>query len=287
MPAFVLVVPRADSELAADHLFGLGVTAVEERESSVDGSVELWTEVGNGEASISAAVASLRPPWSWRSVAVDASVTERWRAYASPTWVTDDVVIVPAWLTGSTDTADALAVAIDPGAAFGLGDHPTTQLTTRLMLDALVAGDQAVLDVGCGSGVLAIVAARRGARRVEAIDISTAAIEATRLNVTANGVADRVFASTTLLAHVEATFDVVVANVLAPVLVEMADDLRRVLAPGGTLIVSGVRADRHDHVLRALGPFVDTHTVTMDGWAAIGLSDNPDRPNRRESGAAK
>ena len=194
MLAFVVLVPAADRELAVDHLFRLGVSAVEERESDVDGRVELWTEVGDQPASVSDAATSLAAGWSWRSVEIDESVARSWREFAAPTWVTDDVVIVPSWLGDTAvaaGTAAVLAIAIDPGAAFGMGDHPTTQLTLRAMLDEIRLRERRplrVLDVGCGSGVLAIGAALRGATSVVGIDISTAAVEATTSNSVANGV---------------------------------------------------------------------------------------------------
>jgi len=271
--AFVVAVPEADRELAVDHLFRLGVAAVEEREGGNAGLVELWTEVGDEPASIAHTASSLAPGWSWRSVEIDESVASRWRESATPIWVTDDVVIVPAWRAEALETGDALTISIDPGAAFGMGDHPTTQLTMRAMLDEIATRGPSVrvLDVGCGSGVLAIAAALRGASPVVAVDISTAAVEATNANASANGVGDAVTVSTTPLADVHATFDIVVANVLAPALVHMADDLRLVVADGGVLIISGVLADRHQHVLDALSPLVPTGTLTMDGWAAVGL----------------
>lgn len=145
----------------------------------------------------------------------------------------------------------------------------------RFLLDSLDARDgppRHVLDVGCGSGVLAIAAARRGVPSVVAVDISTAAVEATMANAATNGVADRVSASTTPLAEVDGPFDLVLANVLAPALIELATDLRRVLAPAGVLVISGVLADRHLHVLETLTPLVAIQTLTMDGWAAVTMS---------------
>jgi ribosomal protein L11 methyltransferase len=126
-----------------------------------------------------------------------------------------------------------------------------------------------VLDVGCGSGVLAVGACLLGASHATAIDISPASVPTTKLNATANGVADRVDVSNTPLALIDGTYDVVVANILAPVLIELADDLRRVVAPSGVLIISGVLAGGHEHVEAALRPLRRTHLVTLDGWAAI------------------
>src|SRR4029077_9775163 len=103
-----------------------------------------------------------------------------------------------------------------------------------------------------------------GASRATAIDISPAAVPTTRANASANGVADRIDVSTTPLADVDGVFDVVVANILAPILIDLADDLRRVVAPSGVLIVSGLLADRHDHVEAALLPMRGTARATLD-----------------------
>ena len=274
MLAFVVVVPAADAELVSDRLFGLGVAAVEERACELVGCVELWTEVGDSAAAIDSAVAALDGSWTWRTTTLDESVADSWRQHTAPITVTGDVVIVPTWLAGSTDTGSATPILIDPGAAFGMGDHPTTQLTLRVLLRELTTRSvsASVLDVGCGSGVLAIAAAQRGAHPVVAIDISPAAVEATDANAMTNGVADAVNASTTALAEVAGEFDIVLANVLAPALIDMAADLRRVLACGGVLVVSGILADRHDHVLEALLPLVPVATATLDGWAAVTLA---------------
>jgi ribosomal protein L11 methyltransferase len=286
MLAFVLVVPIADVELAADRLFQLGVTAVEERSSDVAGHAELWTEVGDSDEAIAAAAGSLPPAWAWHTCVVDESVAGTWRQFATPIWVTDQLVVVPAWWAGSIDLGSAMAITIDPGAAFGMGDHPTTRLTLRAMIDELDrASEPSVLDVGCGSGILAIVAARRGARRVVAIDIATAAIEATVVNAAANGVSAMVDASTTGIAELDGGFDVVVANVLAPPLIAMATELRRVLAPGGALVVSGIRTDRQRRVLDALRPLVPVATTSDDGWAAVTLTHSGRIPIPTTDGA--
>jgi len=119
--------------------------------------------------------------------------------------------------------------------------------------------------------VLAVIAAVRGAGEVEAIDLADPAREATLDNARRNGVADIVRASTRSISDVDGEFDVVLANILAPVLVSMSDDLRRVVACDGTLVISGILADRHDHVLEALHPMVVVSTRELEGWAAVEL----------------
>ena len=192
MLALVVTVPAGEAELASDALWALGVVAIEERTSAgspatEDHLVELWTSLGEDVATITRAAEAFPARWRWRTVEIDPAVTESWRAHAVPSWVDRDLVVVPAWQDVDTP-GGTLRVDIDPGAAFGLGDHPTTVLTLRLLREVMWPG-ATVLDVGCGSGVLAVVAARLGAPYVEAIDISVAAVEATIANAARNDVA--------------------------------------------------------------------------------------------------
>jgi len=270
--ALVVTVPAVELELASDALWALGVVAVEERDpadATEDHLVELWTSLGDDVDAVAHAAEGFPARWRWRLVDVDESVADSWRQHALPTWVEADLVVCPAWV--AIDVPDDVTVLrIEPGSTFGLGDHPTTVLSMRALRRAVFAGST-VLDVGCGSGVLAIAAARFGAARVDAIDIAPAAVPTTRENAVANQVDALVHVSTTPLAEVDGTFDVVVANILAPTLVALADDLRRVLSPAGVLIVSGLLADRHAHVETALAPLHLVDRDTRDGWAALTL----------------
>jgi ribosomal protein L11 methyltransferase len=271
MLALVVTVPASEVELASDALWALGVMAIEERAGdggpTEDHFVELWTALGDDVEAITGAAEAFPKRWRWHTVTIDPAVAESWRVHAVASWVDARLVIVPAWQDITTDP-DVLRVDIDPGAAFGLGDHPTTVLSLRLLHELLWPG-ASVLDVGCGSGVLGIVAARLGAPYVAAIDISTAAVEATTANAERNGVAGVVTATTTPLAAVDEAFDVVLANLLAPIVVEVAADLRRVTAPAGALVVSGILEASHDHVVDALAPMRVVETAARDGWAAL------------------
>lgn len=269
MLALVVTVPANEAELAADALWALGVLAVEERAAGAgteDHFVELWTSLGDDVGAITHAAEGFPARWRWRTVDVDPALADSWRAHALPTWVADDLVVVPAWLDVDVP-ADAMRIDIEPGATFGLGDHPTTVLTMRLLRRAWFPG-ATVLDVGSGSGVLAVAAARFGAPYVEAVDISPAAVDATIDNARRNGVERVVSASRMPLSAVEGPFDVVVANLLAPVLVELADDLVRLVSPSGALVVSGVLEGGYDHVLEALAPMRPVDVLTRDRWAA-------------------
>lgn len=267
MRALVLTVARREAELAADDLWALGVVAVEERAGANAGSIELWTSLGDDGALLNETLRHLR--WPWRLETVDEAVSETWRAFALPTWVDDDLVVHPAWVDPG-DVGGAIAIAIEPGSTFGMGDHPTTTLSMRALRRAVAPGDR-VLDVGCGSGVLAIAACRFGAADAVGIDISPAAVPTAEHNAAINGVSDRVVVFITPLAEIDGTFDVVVANILAPALVDLADDLRRVLSAQGTLIISGVLAERHQHVLDALSPLRVVASEVRDSWTAISL----------------
>ena len=272
MRSFVVTAPAGESELAADALWALGVCAVEERASAASSSdVELWTAVADGEVAVKQAVSALRAGWTWRVETLDAEPAETWRDHARPVSIGNSVMIIPAWLDPPVPS-DITPVYVEPEASFGLGDHPTT----RLALAHLVAAvgerpDARVLDVGCGSGVLAITAVLRGALCARAVDVSPAAVEATRHNALRNDVEALLDVDGTEIGALGGAYDIVAANILAPVLVSMAPELRRVTDPGGLLIVSGVLADRHDHVLDALAPLVAVETSETEGWAAITL----------------
>jgi ribosomal protein L11 methyltransferase len=149
-----------------------------------------------------------------------------------------------------------------------MGDHPTTRLTLLAARRWVQPGCR-VLDVGCGSGVLAIGALMFGAASAVGIDIAPAAVPITELNAAANGVV--VDVSTTPLEDVQGRYDLVLANILAPALVALAPHLQRVLAPGGTLVISGILDGAYDHVLEALAPLQVVQTDTLDGWAAVTL----------------
>jgi ribosomal protein L11 methyltransferase len=268
MLGLVVTVPDDDVELASDRLWALGVVAIEERRSGE--LVELWTSLGDDADAVGAAVERQLADWSWCLVEIDEAVADTWRQHAQPVWVQPDLVVCPAWVPFEA-ADDVTVIRIEPGATFGLGDHPTTMLTMMALRVALTPA-ATVLDVGCGSGVLSVAACVMGASHVVAIDISPAAIPVTTANAALNGVTDRVQVSTTPLAEVDGQYDIVLANILAPTLIELADDLRRVMTPGAVLIVSGVLADRHDHVEEALRPLRRTGRLTADGWAAVTLA---------------
>lgn len=268
---FHVTVPVAEQDIAADRLWQMGVEAVG-LSDEVDGLIELWTSVGSTGAAIERAVAMLEPHWTWWAADVVAP-DEIWRDHVAPAWYRTTGVVVPAWKLGDADVGAATHVTlIEPGSSFGLGDHQTTKLTLRLLSEHLdVAEPATLLDVGCGSGVLGVLAAQRGVKTIRSTDISAGAVEATQANAALNGVAGQIDVDMAILDSIEGPFDVVVANILAPVLVALAPDLRRLTAVAGTLIISGILAEKHQHVLDALAPLVVVDIVTEDSWVALSL----------------
>jgi ribosomal protein L11 methyltransferase len=163
---------------------------------------------------------------------------------------------------------DAVCVRLDPGLAFGTGTHPTTRMCLQWMDGADLAGRE-VVDYGCGSGILAIAAALLGARRVVAIDNDAQALTATRDNAALNGVAARVEARAPTSAPPAA--DVLLANILAGPLVELAPLFGSAVRRGGSVVLSGILADQGSAVEAAYAPWFDLAPPTAeDGWLCYG-----------------
>ncbi len=171
---------------------------------------------------------------------------ESWKATFTPIRI-GRFLVRPTW-SDATDDGALIALVLDPGMAFGTGLHPTTQACLERLSTLEVSGAR-VLDVGCGSGVLAIAAAKRGAGTVTAVDIDPLAVRATAENSATNGVTIAVTAGGA--ADVAGTFDLVLANIVAPVLVRIAADLGARLAPAGTLVLAGIIADAEASVVEA------------------------------------
>ncbi len=183
------------------------------------------------------------------------------------------LVIRPTWRR-HRPVPDEVVIALDPGMAFGTGLHPTTRLCLigleRLADDGRLAG-ASVVDVGCGSGILSVTAARFGAARVLGLDIDPIAVEATTANARRNRVARRVRAREGSLPAADGPFDVVLANLIAGLLVRLAAALYDATAPGGKLLASGIYVDREPEVRRALAAagFHVTGRDTEGDWVAL------------------
>ena len=216
----------------------------------------------------------LRPIGELRTRLVDeADWADAWKAHFPVMRVGAHLVIRPTWRRHRAAPGDVV-LALDPGMAFGTGLHPTTRLCLAAIEGGADRGEldgARVLDVGCGSGILSIAAARLGARAVSGLDIDPIAIKATLANARRNRLARRIRAREGSLPSGEAPFDVVVANLIASVLIALAGSLRAELRPGGLLLASGIFEDREAEVAAALGAAgLDVVGRSVEGeWVAL------------------
>jgi ribosomal protein L11 methyltransferase len=196
----------------------------------------------------------LRPIGELRTRLVDeADWADAWKAHFPVLRIGRRVVVRPTWRRHRRQPGDVV-LALDPGMAFGTGLHPTTRLclaAIERLADRGGLRDARVLDVGCGSGILAIAALRLGAVTAVGLDTDPIAIEATVANTRRNRLARRVRARQGSLPSGAPPFDVVLANLIAGVLIGLAVPLRGELRPSGTLLASGIIADREAEVVRA------------------------------------
>ncbi len=181
----------------------------------------------------------------------------------APVDVTPEFWIVPTWHEPPAQARQV--IRLDPGLAFGTGTHPTTRMCLRWIATRSLAG-QRVLDYGCGSGILAIGAAKYGASDIDAVDIDEAAVRATLDNAQANGV--------TLKAGLpdaaQGLYDTVLANILATPLKMLAPLLRAHVAPGGSLVLAGILERQADELTAAYAPYCHLAVVdTQDGWVLM------------------
>jgi len=200
----------------------------------------------------------------------DADWTDAWKAGYVPQRI-GRVVIVPSWLEEPIGP-DEVSLRLDPGMAFGTGLHPTTRGCLTL-LQAISPMPPVVLDVGSGSGILALAALRLGAERAVCYDTDPLAVEATLANAKANGLADRVTAHLGSLprTHPGEPYPLVLANLVATALVDLAEPLAAHTAPGGTLLASGIIEGRADEVVAALtaAGFVPDRRIDEGEWISL------------------
>ena len=206
---------------------------------------------------------------SWKAVA-DEDWAETWKEFFHTEKVGARTVIKPTWEEYEAKAGE-IVVELDPGAAFGTGQHATTSLCIRALED-LVRPGMTVFDVGTGSGVLAIVAAKLGAKRVEAVDFDPVAVRVARENVRQNGAEGVVHTERSdLLKSVAGEADLIIANIIADIIVRLFGEVKGSLAAGGTMLLSGIIEDRLADVVEAAGQhgFSVEKIEQEKGWAAV------------------
>ena len=274
MEAGALSVSVEDAdEGTADEKPLFGEPGMEPKEAAWDHSrVVALTDVDADQAAIvaeaAAAIGLAAPAFSTRAVA-DEDWVRLTQSQFAPIHIGKNIWVVPSW--HEAPDPDALILELDPGLAFGTGSHPTTRLCME-WLEAHPAPGKSVLDYGCGSGILAMVAKKMGAGAVTGVDIDPQAIESARDNATRNQVAIDYYLPDAFATAVPqgATFDAVVANILSSPLKLMAPMLSGRVAPGGTLTLSGVLARQAEEVAAAYAPFIQLGVwAEQDGWVAL------------------
>lgn len=165
-----------------------------------------------------------------------------WKKYYKPSKVGEKIVVKPIWEEYEKKD-DELVVELDPGMAFGTGDHETTRMCIQA-LEKYVEKDSTVFDVGTGSGILAIAAAKLGAKKAVGVDLDPVAVESAKENVSYNNLDNIEVLYGNLVEVIEGKADIVVANIIAEIICILIDDVKRVLKQGGMFITSGIIHER-------------------------------------------
>lgn len=195
-----------------------------------------------------------------------------WKKYYKPLHLSDRIVIKPSW-EEYTGKKEEIVIELDPGMAFGTGTHETTKMCA-LLLDRYIEPGDTVIDVGCGTGILSIIAAKLGAQKVTAIDIDEVAVRVTEENCRINGVETRIETFKAELKEAESKkYRVVVANIIASVIIDIADIVPEYLNDSGYFLASGIIKERKDEVLEAYQKrnFSCETLLELGEWVAIGF----------------
>jgi ribosomal protein L11 methyltransferase len=284
-PYVAVDVTSDDADDAGALLFELGAQGIEERDATtlVRGAAGKVTLVASfeDESRASGAIAELPPAWSPRlEQVVGDAWRDEWKKHFEPFRICRGIVVRPPWRPYEAGQ-DEQVIELEPGRAFGTGLHETTRLVAEILAErgAALRGSR-VLDVGCGSGILSLVALALGAGAVRAIDVDPDAVAVTRENADRNGLSPRVVADETAVGDLRERYDTVLANIEAKTLVELAPALVERVADGGLLVLSGILATavapaQVEDVKRAFEALELTGMREMGEWAAMAYTLPP------------
>jgi ribosomal protein L11 methyltransferase len=271
---------RADD--AASQLFDLGASGVESRDEStlvrgVAGKVILIASFDREEDAYAAAH-ELPQEWSPRVEAVVGDAwRDEWKKHFEPFAIAEGIVVCPPWREYTAKDGESVVV-LEPGRAFGTGLHETTSLVAQVLRDhAARFRGLAVLDVGCGSGILSLVSLALGAATARAVDVDPEAVLVTRENANRNRMDVRIRADAGPAETIVGRYAAVIANIEAKTLVELAPALMPRLAPGGLLVLSGILAPdiaptQLDDVRAAYAALKEESAPRKGEWVAVVLN---------------
>ena len=192
-----------------------------------------------------------------------------WKEYYKPLHIGKSVVIKPCWEEYEAQEGEKV-IELDPGAAFGTGAHETTSMCIEL-IEKVMTPEIKALDIGCGSGILAIAACKLGAESAVAVDIDSLAVKTTLENAELNGISSITAIEGNLTDKVSGKFELVIANIVADVIISLIPDIPTFLKEDGTFICSGIIHDRADEVREAItnGGFVISEELQKKDWHAF------------------
>jgi ribosomal protein L11 methyltransferase len=265
--AISLELEPAPAEAMSDALIEAGADSVALEPAGARTRLTALAAAGADAAALVAAAAraaALPLPGFSAARLEDEDWVRRSQAQFGPIRISEKIWIVPSW--HEPPDPNAIVVRLDPGLAFGTGSHVSTRLVLQFLESCVKPGDR-VLDYGCGSGILAIVAAKLGAGEIAAVDIDPQALETTAENARINGVNLRVALPGQLPAG---TYDMVLANILAGPLIALEAELAAYTHTGGRVLLSGILQSQAGEVAAAyLRDFETSVSAAEEGWALV------------------
>jgi ribosomal protein L11 methyltransferase len=283
-PYVAVDVASEEADEAGALLFELGAQGVEERDATTlvrgaSGKVTLVASFGD-ESDAKGAIAGLPPTWSPRlEQVVGDAWRDEWKKHFEPFRICAGTVVRPPW-RAYAGAPDEHVIELEPGRAFGTGLHETTRLVAEILADRAPLRGASVLDVGCGSGILSLVALALGAGAVRAVDVDPDAVAVTRENAERNALSSRVVADETPAGVLAERYDIVIANIETKTLVEMAQALVARVLDGGLLVLSGILAPsvapaQVEDIKRAFGALELRELRQQGEWVALSWSQAP------------
>lgn len=255
---------------------------IDEQILSADKTIASVSVYLPSEGGVSDTVSFLRARFDELEIPVQISISglneedwaNSWKEYYKPIRIGERIVIVPAWEKYEAKENDII-VRMDPGMAFGTGTHETTRLVIGL-LEKYVRAEDRVLDVGCGSGILAICAAKLGAGECKAYDIDPVAVKVARENIKDSGLSNVTCDVSDLLRQVDtayAPYQVICANIVADIIIRMTPDVGRLMDETSVILASGIIVERSEDVIRCFEEhgFKIVEKAEENGWCALAV----------------